>query len=151
MRISSFILSRAGRRLAERYWRGAKTVRCWELREQKWYWRYYNRLMMLEAVQKGLVWPGNVARRLRERPDVVRALYEYARHAGRIDDVGLRILPVDGQVARASHEVRRGAGLLINDSISVAMMLKDGIRAIATQDRDFKRVPGLQVYLANNI
>ena len=74
----------------------------------------------------------------------MRALDEYARHAGRIDDMGLRILPADGQVARASHEVRRGAGLLINDSISVAMMLKDGIRAIATQDRDLKRVAGFK-------
>ena len=110
-----------------------------------------HRLMMLEAVQKGLISPGNVARRIRERPDVVRALDDYARHAGRIGDMGVRILPVDGQVARASHEVRRGAGLLINDSISVAMMLKDGIRAIATQDRDFKTVLGLQVYLANDI
>lgn len=81
----------------------------------------------------------------------MRALDEYARHAARIDDMGLRILPVEGQVVRASHEVRRGADLLINDSISVAVMQQDGIRAIATQDRDFKQVPGLQVYLANDI
>lgn len=110
-----------------------------------------HRLMMLEAVQKDLISPGNVARRLRERLDIVRALDEYARHAGRIDDMGVRILPVDAQVVRASHEVRRAAGLLINDSVSVAMMQQDGIRAIATQDQDFKTVPGLQVYLARDI
>ena len=81
-----------------------------------------HRLMMLEAVQKGRVSPGNDAWRLRERPDVVRALDEYARQAGRIDEMGVRILPLDSQVTRASHEVRRGAGLLINDSISIAMI-----------------------------
>ncbi len=81
----------------------------------------------------------------------MRALDEYARHAGRIDDMGVRILPVNGQVACASQEVRRGAVLLIHDSISVAMMQQDGIRAIATQDREFERVPGLRVYVANDM
>lgn len=110
-----------------------------------------HRLMMLEAVHKGLISPGNVVRRLKERPDVVKDLDEYARHAGRIEDMGVRILPVDGNVARASHEVRRRAGILINDSVSVAMMRQDGIPAIATQDRDFNQVTGIQIYSAYDI
>lgn len=110
-----------------------------------------HRLMMLEAVQRALVSPGNVARRLKERPEVVRVLGEYARHASRIPNMGIRILPVDGDLIRASHEVRTRAGLLVHDSISVAMMDQQSMTAIATQDHDFLRVDGLQVYMADDI
>jgi len=40
---------------------------------------------------------------------------------------------------------------LVHDSISVAMMEREGIRAIATQDQDFLRVAGLQVYTVDDI
>jgi len=110
-----------------------------------------HRLMMLEAVQRGLVSPGNVARRLKERPEVVRVLGEYAQHAARIPDMGIRVLPVDGDLVRVSHDVRTRAGLLVHDSISVAMMGRERIRAIATHDQDFLRVAGFQVYVADDI
>ena len=110
-----------------------------------------HRLMMLEAVQRGLVLPGNVARRLKEHPEVVRVLGEYARHAGRIPDMGIQVLPVDSELVQASHEVRRQAGLLVHDSISVAMMERQGTKVIATQDRDFLKVAGVQVYMADDV
>ena len=110
-----------------------------------------HRLMMLEAVQRGLVSPGNVARRLKEHPEVVRLLSEYARHAGRISDMGIRVLPIDGELVRSSQEVRTRTGLLVHDSISVTMMEQQGMKVIATQDKDFLRVDGLQVYTADDI
>lgn len=110
-----------------------------------------HRLMMLEAVQRALVSPGNVARRLKEHPEVVRLLSEYARHAGRISDMGIRVLPIDGELVRSSHEVRTRTGLLVHDSISVTMMEQQGMTVIATQDKDFLRVDGLQVYTADDI
>jgi predicted nucleic acid-binding protein len=110
-----------------------------------------HRLMMLEAVQRGLVSPGNVARKLKERPEVVKALGEYARHVGPIPHMGISVLPVDSGLVWASREVRRQAGLLVYDSISVAMMDGHGIKAIATEDQDFLRVAGLQVYAAADV
>lgn len=110
-----------------------------------------HRMMMLEAVQKGLVSAGNVVRRLKERPEVVRALGEYAQHTGRIPDMRIQVLVVDVELVRASHEVRTRTGLLVHDSISVAMMEREGIRAIATQDQDFLTVAGLQVYTVDDI
>ena len=110
-----------------------------------------HRLMMLEAVQRALVSPGNVARRLKEHPEVVRLLSEYARHARRISDMGIRVLPIDGELVRSSHEVRTRTGLLVHDSISVTMMEQQGMKVIATQDKDFLRVDGLQVYTADDI
>lgn len=110
-----------------------------------------HRLMMLEAVQKGLISPGNVARRLKEHPEVVQVLGEYAQHAGQIPHMGVQVLPVNRELVRVSHEVRRQAGLLVHDSISVAMMERRGMKAIATQDQDFVRVAGLQVHMADDV
>lgn len=110
-----------------------------------------HRLMMLEAVQRGLVPPGNVARRLKELPEVIRALTEYARHAARIPEMGVEILPLDWDLIRTSQEVRRQTGLLVHDSISVAMMDRAGISAMATQDRDFLRVSELRVYMPQDV
>ncbi len=110
-----------------------------------------HRLMMLEAVQKRLVAPGNVVRRLKERPQGVRELNEYARHARRIPDMGIEVWPVDIEVVRASHEVRTRMGLLIHDSITATMMERQATRVLATQDKDFSRVPGIQVLVANDL
>ncbi|MBI2911074.1 MAG: type II toxin-antitoxin system VapC family toxin [Chloroflexi bacterium] len=105
-----------------------------------------HRLMMLEAVQKGLISPGNVARKLKEHPEVVRSLQDYQRLAASIPEMGVQIVPVDSQLVRASAAVRRRHGLLVNDSLSVAMMEAGGLQAIATADRDFQRVTGLEVF-----
>ncbi len=110
-----------------------------------------HRLMMLEAVQKALVPPGNVARRLKESPDLVRALSQYSQYAGQIPNMGIQVLPVDPELVQASSEVRLRTGLLVYDSISVAMMERLGRKSIATQDRDFLRLTGLRVHLADDI
>jgi predicted nucleic acid-binding protein len=105
-----------------------------------------HRLMMAEAARSGGVSRGSVARKLRERPEVVRALGEYRRQVESIPRWGIQVLPVDlGRCLRAA-EVRAETGLLSNDSVIVATMRDAGVTAIATGDRDFERVDGLQVY-----
>jgi predicted nucleic acid-binding protein len=105
-----------------------------------------HRLMMAEAVRAGHVTPGGVARKLRERPEVVRSLTEYRRQVESIPHWGVQVLPVDlGRCFRAADE-RAAHGLFTNDSIIAATMRDAGVTAIATADRDFERVDGIQVY-----
>jgi predicted nucleic acid-binding protein len=105
-----------------------------------------HRLMVMEAVTSGLVPRGQAVRRLQERPDIVRRLSVYATQAEEIPAFGIEIVPVDlGVCLRAAGERRRG-GLLTNDSIVVATMRDAGVTAIATADRGFERVEGVQVY-----
>jgi predicted nucleic acid-binding protein len=105
-----------------------------------------HRLMMAEAVRAGHVAPGGVARRLRERPEVVRSLTEYRRQVESIPHWGVQVLPVDlGRCLRAG-DVRAANGLLTNDSVMLATMRDAGLTAIATADRDFERVEGIQVF-----
>jgi len=105
-----------------------------------------HRLMAIEAERKGLITAGNPARKLRERPTVVRSLKDYERIVNLLSEIEVIVLPVEIQVIRRSREVRLRDGLLVHDSITVAMMEGAGLRAIATADRDFERVIGLEVY-----
>ncbi|HEX7128311.1 MAG TPA: PIN domain-containing protein [Thermodesulfobacteriota bacterium] len=105
-----------------------------------------HRLMMLEAVLKGLVARGNVARKLRERPDIVTMLSAYREHLEQIPAMNIEVLALEpSDVARAS-ELRTRYGLLVNDSLILDAALRRGVDVLATADRDFERVTELRLF-----
>ncbi len=110
-----------------------------------------HRLMTIEAVRKNLLPPGNVAAKLRSKPEVVRKLTDYQTNLEAILTIGLQVfaLTVDDLVASAA--LRRNAGLLFNDSLTAAITERERIGAIATSDTDFRRVPNLRVYLPTDL
>ncbi len=105
-----------------------------------------HRLMMVEAVVKGLVSPGNVARKLREHPDLVQTLSQAEDQAEVVTRMGIGILPVDAGALSLSRGIRTSYRMMVNDSVTAALARREGIEAVATSDRDFLRVPGLRVY-----
>ena len=104
------------------------------------------RLMMIEAVTKGLVTSGNVARKLREKPDVVKQLADCQTQTEAIFEMGIEVVGLTSDSLKISHPYRRRAGLLVNDSLTTAVMEAEGILDLATADPDFTRVEGLQIY-----
>jgi predicted nucleic acid-binding protein len=105
-----------------------------------------HRLMVMEAITSGLISRGQAVRSLQERPDVVRQLRVHSVQAAEIATFGIEVLPADLGVCLRAAEPRERFGLLTNDSIIVATMRDAGVTAIATADRDFERVDGLQVF-----
>ena len=105
-----------------------------------------HRLMMIEAVARGLVEAANVARKLGERPDIVKQLESYQTQIDRIPLMGGDILPVDAQAMARSAEFRRRYGLLTNDSIVAACAEAASIRVLASADPDFAVVDGLALH-----
>ena len=65
--------------------------------------------------------------------------------------IGIQILQVDAEILRMSADLREQTGLLVNDSVSLAMMERHDIRAIATNDRDFQRVAELEVHIPSDL
>ena len=110
-----------------------------------------HRLMMIEAVDKGLVTPGNVPRKLRRRPELVSRLRDYSDAIRYILEIGIEILQVDAETLRMSASLRAQTGFLVNDAVSLAMMRRLDIRAIATNDMDFQRIEGLEVHIPNDL
>ena len=99
-----------------------------------------HRLMMLEAVGEGLVSPGGVAKKLRGKPGIVRKLYRYQQQVEAIPEMGIEIFPIDMGLVEESFRYRRDHGLLVNDSITLALAARLGVEGIATADADLLRL-----------
>ena len=105
-----------------------------------------HRLMTMEAVRSGLVNPGSVPRKLRQRPDLVRKVRDYIWQVQSIPTWGIEVLPMDLGCCLRAMDIRAATGLLTNDSLIVATLRAEGLTAIATADADFERVDDLQVF-----
>lgn len=105
-----------------------------------------HRLMTIEAVARGLVSAGGVVRKLREKPALVRKLSAYQEQVARIPLMGIEIVPFDLRLLLASAALRTALGLLVNDSLVVAAAIDAEVKAIASADRDLRRVKDLAFY-----
>jgi len=105
-----------------------------------------HRLMMIEAVTKGLVTSGNVARKLREKPNVVKQLADCQTQTEAILEMGIEVVGLISDSLKVSYPYRCRDGLLVNDSLTAAVMKAEGILYLATADPDFTRVEELRVY-----
>jgi predicted nucleic acid-binding protein len=82
---------------------------------------------------------------LQRHPDLVRTLSRHLRVASDIGKANIDILPLTVKDLHASKTPRREYGLLTNDSLIIAVMCNHKLRHLATYDRGFLRVRGLQV------
>jgi predicted nucleic acid-binding protein len=94
-----------------------------------------HRLMMIEAVERKLVIPGNVARKLTRRPEIVRQLEIYQESVEAIPSMGIEVVAFTEALTVRGLRLQRRYGLLTNDSILVATMLDRGVRLLASADR----------------
>jgi predicted nucleic acid-binding protein len=105
-----------------------------------------HRLMMIEAVRRGLVSAGNIATKLRKKPEAIRALHLADEQAARIPMMGIEVRGLDLHLLIAAAALRRRHGLMTNDAIIAATARGEGIERIATADGDFERVDELTVF-----
>ena len=105
-----------------------------------------HRLMTVEAVMRGLVTPGNVARKLAEKPEIVRMLSQYERDAEAIALMGVRIVTLDLPALLRGGELRAAHGLMTNDSLVAAAALDEAGGRLASADTAFDIVPGLELH-----
>jgi predicted nucleic acid-binding protein len=105
-----------------------------------------HRLLVAEAVKKGLVSGGNPAAKLAGRPQAVKGLSAYWEQVRQIPLMGIDIVVLDLKTLFDSAHYRHRYGLLVNDSLVAASAKAAGISSMATADADFRRVPDLAVY-----
>jgi len=104
-----------------------------------------HRLMMIEAIGRKLVSPGNVARKLARRPEIVRQLAVYEASVQAIPSMGIEIAPLTEATIQQGVRHQRRYGLLTNDSLIVATMLQQGVRILATADRRLTVVDEVEI------
>ena len=76
-------------------------------------------------------------------PSFVPMLWRYRQAIQQIPLFGLHILSIDPSWLDSAASVSQQTGLLSNDAMIVAMMEREGLTNLASNDGDFDRVPGL--------
>ena len=104
-----------------------------------------HRLMMIEAVERKLITPGNAATKLARRPDVVRQLARHAAGVQAIPAMGIEVAAVTEATILLGLRHQGRYGLLTNDSLVVAGMQQLGVRLLATADRRLAAVDEIQI------
>jgi predicted nucleic acid-binding protein len=110
-----------------------------------------HRLMTIEAVERKLMAPSNVASKLATRPDLVRRLMTYESAIEAIPSMGIEVTAVTDTIVVQGLRIQRRYGLLTNDSMVIATMLRDGFRILATADRRLARVDGIETALPTDL
>jgi predicted nucleic acid-binding protein len=104
-----------------------------------------HRLMIWEATSKQLITGNNPARRLRQKPELIRRLVNYTQQGNAILRMGFTLLMPTPRTLIVSHGLRERFGLLVNDSVVAASFLENNIEHMVSADDDFDRVDGLRV------
>lgn len=110
-----------------------------------------HRLMCLEALSKGLVSPGGVAKKLQSSPSIVQSLSVYSDSVKSIKHIGLEILSIGLPVIIEALRIQHDYGLLTNDSIILALMRSIGCSVLASADSSFECIPFVQTVVPADI
>jgi predicted nucleic acid-binding protein len=110
-----------------------------------------HRLMLLEALHKGLISGGQPAKKLKKHPEIVCRLEDYTTSVQQIPRMGVKIRPLTSPILKESEMIRTQYGLLTNDSFLVAAMQKMKLTHIATHNSDLKNIPELTLYQPQDI
>ena len=78
---------------------------------------------------------------------MVRQLVRYRTVLRDLTQLGVNVLPMTYRDLHASREYRERFGLLTNDSLLLAVMRRERIADLATNDADFEQIPGITVWM----
>jgi predicted nucleic acid-binding protein len=105
-----------------------------------------HRVMVLEVLAAGQARSSAEAvTLLKRKPQLVTQLTRYRSVLRDLRQARVNILPLTYRDLHASRQYREQQGLLVNDSLIVAVMRREGLQILATNDADYERVPGLAV------
>ena len=110
-----------------------------------------HRLMLIEALSKGLISGKNLVRKLREKPEIVKQVHLYQEQVERIPVMGISVASLDLGGMLRSAELRIRYGLMTNDSLVAISAIQEGIPAVASADKDIARVKELNHYFPGDL
>jgi len=110
-----------------------------------------HRLMMVEAVNKNLVRPPNIVKKLKRSSKKVAALKDYFAHIQSIIEMGIEVKSLSFETILKSQRIREKFGLLVNDSLIIASMEEESIYGLATNDEEFTKIRSISVYRPTDV
>ena len=107
-----------------------------------------HRTMVLEVLAQGTFQKSAEAvTYLKKNPPAVQHLTRYKTILRELKQVRINILPLTYRDLHVSKQYRDKYGLMTNDSLILAVMQREKIQYLATNDTDFQRVPTIAVRL----
>jgi predicted nucleic acid-binding protein len=110
-----------------------------------------HRRMIGEAVAKGLVTPNKPLNSLKANPALIQKLAEHSLEIQKLLSLPLGVIQVEQNDITRSHTLRRTHGLFVNDSINLACAERMGLTNVVTNDSDFGRVPGIDLWKPTDV
>lgn len=105
-----------------------------------------HRAMILETMaQASLQKSREAVIYLKQNPQAVTSLTRYKNILSDLKQARINILPLTYRDLHNSKQFRYEYGLMTNDSLIVAVMKREKIQYLATNDSDFARIPRLAV------
>jgi predicted nucleic acid-binding protein len=105
-----------------------------------------HRLMTIEAMQR-FGWPmTGLAARLRKHHSEIAKLTSFQQAIERVPQLGIHAWDVTLDLVLSAAKISQQHELLSGDALVVAVMQSHGLTALASNDTDFDRVPGLTRY-----
>ncbi|MGH8613839.1 MAG: type II toxin-antitoxin system VapC family toxin [Gammaproteobacteria bacterium] len=106
-----------------------------------------HKLMLAEAMTKGLVSGGNPAARLAAKPEVVRGLSLYRAKVQALVDLGFKFEPCTlDDLVKAVFKLQEKYALLTNDAVVLAVAIRLTADALASGDKAFQSVTEVAVH-----
>lgn len=105
-----------------------------------------HRLMVFEAQQKGRIKGNHPARKLTQHPEIVKDLHLYEEWTLSIPNMNIDVETAIIDDLIQSMKFRKSYGLLTLDSVHLAVMERLGIRLIASSDKMFSKIKGIEHY-----
>lgn len=106
-----------------------------------------HRVMIAEAITEFGLQSGETVGYLKAHPDAVKKLQRYKTIPSEIAQARVHILDVTYRELHASKKYRADYGLLTADSMILAVMERNKLIHLATNDLDFERVAGIKVWM----
>ena len=106
-----------------------------------------HRVMVAEAVAEFGLQRGDAVSYLKAHPQAVRELQQYKTIPREFTLARIHILAITYREIHNSKQFRDEYGMLTNDSVILAVMRRHKLVHLVTNDDDFKRVPGIKVWL----
>jgi uncharacterized protein len=110
-----------------------------------------HRMMMLEALTKGLIHGSNPAKKLRAKPDVVKKLHIYQQQTEQIPLMGIEITTLDLKTFFEASVLRDKYGFLTYDSLIAAIAAEQNVEGIASADPDFDRLEDIPLFCPSDV
>jgi predicted nucleic acid-binding protein len=78
-------------------------------------------------------------------------LVRYQEAPQRLLEMKITILPTTSEIVQRSKAIRKRYGLLTNDSLIVTTMKINRLKSLASNDKDFDNIPGIQHFKPSDL